>query len=138
MSTCWPALWPAQPGTSSTTLLVLGVSGTTSITSARCQESLRGCTAVNLVSPITLLAPGVAVVVVAQALPETWFVVVHEPQASNPLGALPEIEVRDEQARRAAVLGLQWLPLVGVGDPRLAIRHVLEGHVGRVSPIAEG
>src|SRR5919199_1753912 len=106
MSMCWPALWPSQPGTSNARLLVLGVSGTTSTTSARRQESLRGCTAVTLVPPVALLTPGVAVVVVAQRLPETRLVVVQKPQAPDPLGTLPKVEVWDEQTCRTTVLGL--------------------------------
>ena len=58
-------------------------------------------------------------------------------QAAHPLGALPEVEVRDEQARRAAVLRLERLAVVAERDPRLAARDVLERQVGRVAAVAE-
>src|SRR5215203_783931 len=118
MSTCWPALCPSHSETSSTRLLVLGVSGTTPTTSARRQRVLYSCTDTPLV------APGVAVVVVAQGLPEAEDVVGGELQSPHPLGALPEVQVRHEQASRAAVYRLQGLPVVGVGHPRLAARNV--------------
>src|SRR5919202_428611 len=138
MSTCWPALWPSQPETSRTRLLVLGVSGTTSTTSARRQESRRGCTTAILVSPVTLLAPGVPVVVVAQGLPEARLVAICKPQASNPLCTLPEIEMRDEQTGGTAMLGLEWFLLVGVSHPCLATYYVFDRQVRRVAPITEG
>src|SRR5262245_47596696 len=138
MSTCWPALCPSHPGTSSTRLLVLGVSGTTSTTSARRQSVLDSCTVTSLVSPVALLAPGVSVVVVAQRLPETGDVVGREPETPDPLGALPEVQVWHQQAGRTAVYRLQGLPLVGVCHPRLASRHVLERQVRRVVAVAEG
>src|SRR5918993_3993768 len=103
-------------------LFVRGVSGRVSTTSATRQASLRGAsagTAATSVSPVALLAPGVAVIVVAQRLPETGLVLVYQPQAPHPLGALPEVEVGDEQAGRAAVLRRERLALVGVGDPGL-------------------
>src|SRR5687767_15137615 len=118
-------MWPSHSGTSSSRLLVLGVSGTTSITSARRHRVLRSCTATALVSPVALLAPGVAVVVVTQGLPEAGDVVGGELQPPHPLRALPEVQVRHEQARRSSVLGLEWGAVVCVGHPRLASRDVL-------------
>src|SRR5829696_90131 len=138
MSTCWPALCPSHSETSSTRLLVLGVSGTTPTTSARRQRVLYSCTDTPLVAPVALLAPGVAVVVVAQGLPEAGDVVGGELQSPHPLGALPEVQVRHQQAGRATVYGLQGLPLVGVGHPRLAARDLLQGQVGGVVAVAEG
>src|SRR5215208_5882359 len=137
MSTCWPALCPSHSETSSTRLLVLGVSGTTPTTSARRQRVLYSCTDTPLVSPVALLAPGVSVVVVAQRLPEAGDVVGGELQTPHPLGALPEVQVRHEQAGRAAVYGLQGLPLVGVGHPCLASRNALKGQVGRVVAVTK-
>ena len=57
------------------------------------------------VAPVPLLPPRVAVVVVAVALPEAGLVLQRQRQAADPLRALPEVQVRDEQPRRAAVLG---------------------------------
>src|SRR5215217_450674 len=120
---CWPALCPSQPGTSRNRLFVRGVSGLVSTTSPMRQASLRGASAIS-VSPVALLAPRVAMIVVAEGLPETWLVLGHEPEAPYPLGALPEIEVGDEQAGRTAMLRRERFSFVGVGDPGLAPLHV--------------
>src|SRR5918997_1834783 len=137
MSTCWPALCPSHSGTSSTRLLVLGVSGTTPTTSARRQRVLYSCTDTPLVSPVALLAPGVAVVVVAQGLPEAGDVVGGELQPPHPLRALPEVQVRHQKPRGATVLWGQWLLVVCVGHPGLSPREVLKGQVGSVVAVAE-
>src|SRR5215217_4323446 len=137
---CWPALCPSQPGTSRKRLLVRGVSGLVSITSPMRQSSLRRGVLISaiLVPPVALLAPGVAVVVVAQGLPEAGFVFSDQPQSSHPLGALPEVEVRHEQAGRTAVLGLERLAAVGVSDPGLAACNLIQRQVRGVAAIAEG
>src|ERR687897_1552084 len=90
------------------------------------------------VTPVALLTPWVAVVVVADALPEAGLVLVAEPQAPHPLGALPEIQVRDQQPRRTAVFGLEILALETERHPGLAVQQVLQRQVGRVPTIAEG
>src|SRR6478735_10531192 len=125
MSTCCPARCPGQSGTSRRSVAVLGVSRTVSVTVPTCH-----CT--GSVAPVALLAPGIAVVVVADALPEAGLVVHAEAQPPHPLGALPEVEVRDQEAGGASVLGLEVLPVVADRHPRLAARDVLEGQVGRV------
>src|SRR5215218_5094024 len=73
-----------------------------------------------LIPPVALLSPGVPVVVVAQGLPEARVVVGSKLQPPHPLGALPEVQVRHEQAGRSAVLWLKGLPLVGKSHPSLA------------------
>src|SRR3954451_17145543 len=70
------------------------------------------------VAPVPLLLPGVAMVVVAVGLPEAGLIVVAQLEAADPLRALQEVQMRDEQARRAAMLGLERLAAVLVGDPR--------------------
>src|SRR5207237_9738461 len=72
------------------------------------------------VAPVPLLAPWVAVVVVADALPEPGLVLGAQLQAAHPLGALPEVKVGDEQPGRAAVLGLELLAVEGECRPCLA------------------
>ena len=52
---------------------------------------------------MALLAPRVAVVVVAVALPEAGLVAVAQLQRAHPLGALPEVQVGDDDAHRATV-----------------------------------
>src|ERR1035437_6753541 len=59
-----------------------------------------------------LFLPGVGLVVVAVALPEAPDVVVQELQLADPLGALPEVALRDHQPERVAVLRLQRPALV--------------------------
>src|ERR671917_1906304 len=118
-------------------LFVRGASGRVSTTSAIRQASLRGApagTAATSVSPVALLAPGIAVIVVAQRLPETGLVLVYQPQAPHPLGALPEVQVGDEQACGATVLWGERLAVVGVGDPGFAARDLFEGKVRGVAP----
>ena len=77
-------------------------------------------------------------VVVAQGLPEAGFVFGHEPEAPYPLGALPEVEVRHEQAGRSAVLGLERLAAVGVSDPGLTACDLIQRQVRGVAAVAEG
>src|SRR5215212_9621235 len=137
---CWPALCPSQPGTSRKRLLARGVSGLVSITSPMRQTSFRRGVRVSamLVPPVALFAPRVAVVVVTQGLPEAGFVFSNQPQSSHPLGALPEVKVRHEQAGRTAVLRLERLVVVGVGDPGLTTRDGLQREVRGVAAVAKG
>src|SRR5215213_1216463 len=82
------------------------------------------------VPPVALLAPRVAVVMVAERLPEARLVVVEQPEPPDPLGALPEVDVRDEQAGGAAVLRFAHGAVVGLCDTRSASRNVLERQIG--------
>src|SRR5262245_21345983 len=66
---------------------------------------------------VPLLLPRVAAVVVAVALPEPALVVVEQAQPGHPLGALPEVQVGDQQPSRAAVLGGQRLAVGVPCDP---------------------
>ena len=74
------------------------------------------------VALITLLKPGIPAVVVAERLPEARLVLLREVQPAHPLRALPEVEVRDEQAGGAAVLGLEVVAVEAVDDPRACRR----------------
>src|SRR3954470_17839009 len=126
-SMCWPARWPSHPGTSSVNVAARGVSGAIAATVATRQS----------VALITLFKPGVSAVVVSERLPEARLIGFHEVQPAHPLRALPEIQVRDEQAGGAAVLGLEVVAVVAVDDPRASTRQVLEREVGRVAAVAE-
>src|SRR5206468_940608 len=55
------------------------------------------------VTVVPLLQPRVAQLVVAALLPEPRLVVVEQPDAADPLRALPEVQVRHEHPDRAAV-----------------------------------
>src|SRR5687768_7675283 len=63
------------------------------------------------VTLVPLLAPRVTAVVVAVLLPEAGLVAGEQRQLADPLRALPEVEVRDEQAHGAAVLDGQRPPV---------------------------
>src|SRR4029079_10437419 len=93
--------------------------------------------AARSVAPVPLLVPRIAVVVIAVALPEAGLVLAAKRQAAHPFGALPEVEVRDEEPGRPAVLRRERLALVGVDDPGVPARDVLDREVGRVAAIAE-
>src|SRR4051794_30889166 len=129
MSTCWPARWPGQPATSSTSVEADGVSRITSRTVAARQATMRS------IPLVALLTPGVPAVVVSERLPEARLVVVEHLDPAHPLRALPEVQVRYQQARRPAVLGLERRAVVGVDHPRLAVRDVLDRQVGRVAAV---
>src|SRR5690554_6129627 len=60
---------------------------------------------------ITLFAPWIAVIVVAPALPVARRVARDEADPRQVLGALPEVEIRDERPHGGAVRKAQWLPL---------------------------
>src|SRR5215218_3931451 len=62
------------------------------------------------VTLVALLAPGVAAVVVAVLLPEPGAVPLPQRDSGDPLGALPEVQVRHEHPHRAAVLDRQRFP----------------------------
>ena len=70
---------------------------------------------------VPLFLPGVGVVVVAVALPEAELVVVEELEAPDPLGALPEVALRDEEAERPAVLLLERLPVKRAGQQDIVV-----------------
>src|SRR5262245_41099525 len=113
MSTCCPARWPGHPGTSRTSVVDRGVSATLSTTSA-CRQTRRRAPAragggAASIAVIALLTPGIAVDVIAERLPEARLVVLHESQPADPLRRLPEVEVRDQETRRTAVLRGQRL-----------------------------
>ena len=81
---------------------------------------------------IPLFAPWVAVVVIAELLPEAGGVLQHQVDAANPLGRLPEVQVRDQQSGRPAVLRGKFIASVLVGDPGFAVEQILQRQVGAV------
>src|SRR3954451_2989303 len=85
--------------------------------------------AASSVAAVPLLFPRVTVVVVAVVLPEARLVGVAQLEAADPLGALPEVDVRDEQPGGAAVFRLERLARVLVGNPGLPARQVFERQV---------
>src|SRR5262249_56280785 len=74
--------------------------------------------------------------VVAEGPPEARLVVLHEPQPADPLRRFPEVEVRAQETRRAAVLWRQRLAVEPGRQQALATEQVLERQVGRVPAVA--
>src|SRR4029078_10387077 len=104
-----------------------------------CQRS--GSTTVlpgGSVATVALFAPWVAMVVIAKRLPEARVVLRQQPQSSHPLRALPEVEVRNHQARWAAVGWLQRLSVVRPGDERLAVQDISQRQVRGVATVRVG
>lgn len=85
---------------------------------------------------IPLLGPRVAAHVIAVLLPESRGVPVHQLDAAHPLRRLPEVQVRHDQASRAAVLGEEWLAVVVGRDEVPLPQEIIERQVGRIVGIS--
>src|SRR3954471_15338502 len=85
------------------------------------------------VTLVPLLLPRVAAVVVAVLLPEARLVALHHGDPADPLGALPEVQVRHQHPHRAAVLHRQGLTVELPNHPGLAAGDVLDRQVGGVA-----
>src|SRR6266568_9303240 len=90
------------------------------------------------VAAVPLLAPWVAVHVIAVGLPEAGLVLRHKLQSAHPLRALPEIEMRHQEPRWAAMYGLEWRTIEVEGHPGLTARNVLERQVCGVAAVRKG
>src|SRR5215213_7521818 len=106
----------------------VGVSSRIAATVASCQPSVRAAEAPS-VTVVPLFEPLVAAVVVAEGLPEPGLVPIRDPQAADPLGALPEVARRDHEAGRPAVLRCEGAPVVLPRDEGLVVEHVREREV---------
>src|SRR5262245_1619788 len=78
------------------------------------------------------LAPGVAANVIPVPLPEPGAILRHQLEARDPLGALPEVEMRDDQPHGTPVLGRQRVPVVMRGEDDVVVEERLEREVRRV------
>src|SRR3954447_457344 len=85
-----------------------------------------------------LFLPRVGVVVVAVPLPEAELVVVEELQAADPLAALPEVLLRDEEAERVAVLQLERLAVERVREQDIVVVQDRERDIGGVALLGVG
>src|SRR5689334_20394129 len=90
------------------------------------------------VTLVALLAPRVAAVVVAVLLPEPGAVPLAQRDPADPLGALPEVQVRHEHPHRTAVLDRQRRAVELPDDPGLAAGDVGQRQVGRVARLGRG
>src|SRR5262245_42172267 len=98
----------------------------------------RGVRCTGASSPVTvvaLLTPRVAVVVVAERLPEPALILVREAELPDPLRAFPEVQMGHEEPCGAAVLGRERCATVCDGHPCLAAGDVGERQVGRVPTV---
>src|SRR5438309_6914621 len=91
---------------------------------------------VGLLVGVALFLPGVGVKVIAADLPESRSVDFEELERANPLGALPEVKLRNDEAARAPVLGFEALPVVPEGEEDVVVPKVRERDVGRVALLA--
>src|SRR5689334_19000626 len=73
----------------------------------------------------------------SRRLPEPRLVLVEQPQAAHPLRALPEVQMRNEQPRGPAVLGIERLAVVRERHPCLPSGQILDGDVRRVTAVAK-
>src|SRR5215813_13168430 len=94
-------------------------------------RSATACRRAISVVRVPLLPPWISVVVVAVALPEPWLVVIHQRQAAHPFGALPQVQVGDEQPGRATVFRRQVRAVVAERDPGLSVHEVTDRQVRR-------
>src|SRR3954468_15621752 len=78
-----------------------------------------------------LSVPGVAAHVVAALLPEARLVLCEEANALDPLGRLPGVELRDDEADGAAVLGRDGRAVVQPCEERVLGEEVFNGQVRR-------
>src|SRR3954464_12743301 len=108
----------------------LGASGRPAPSKAPSRGPCGGPFSVTLVP---LLPPRVAPVVVAVLLPEPRLIAVHQRELADPLGALPEVQVGNQQPDRATVLDGQRLPVELPDHPGLAAGDVLERQVRGVA-----
>src|SRR5256886_17249164 len=86
---------------------------------------------------VSLFLPRIAPHMVPVLLPKTGHVLFQELEAAHPLGALPEVEVRHEQAGGPAVLRGEPLPIVLQGDQVVRAVQVAERQVRRGSLLRE-
>src|SRR5262249_14445347 len=77
-------------------------------------------------------------IVIPERLPKTRLILVEQSETANPLGARPEVEVRNQQSRGAAVLGSERLSFIGIDHPRLPTRDVFHRKIRSVATITKG
>lgn len=71
-------------------------------------------------------------VVVAERLPKSRLVVIEQFETSYPFGALPKVQVRNEQPGGPTMFGCEILVVELKGDSGFAVTQVGHGKVGRV------
>jgi hypothetical protein len=75
---------------------------------------------------------------IAQGLPETQALLLLDPKSHDPLRALPEIQMRDDEPGGRAVFGFQGLIVGLIGDERLVVDEVGDRQVRRLEAVGVG
>src|SRR5262249_41531025 len=94
--------------------------------------------AARLVALIPLFFPWLTMIVIPKRLPKTRFIFVEQSETANPLGALPKIEVRNQQSRGAAVLGSERLSFICIAPPHLPPTDAFNRKIRSVTAITKG
>src|SRR4051812_16104896 len=84
---------------------------------------------------VTLLEPGIAVVVIAAHFPKARLVEHREFEPLDPLRALPEIELRHDYAERSAMFPAERLAVPAPRQQHVVGGEIRERHVGRVGVV---
>src|SRR3954452_8006888 len=90
---------------------------------------------ITALEPVPLLLPRIRVVVVVAHLPEAAPVRAHHLELAQELGRLPEVALRHEQPQRRAVVVLERLAGVGVGEQDVVVAQSVERDVGGVAAV---
>src|SRR5262249_60832442 len=89
----------------------------------------------NSLARVPLFPPWTSIVVVSVPFPEPRFVVIQQRDAAYPLGALPEAQMRAEQARGPTVLGRQFGAVIPERDPGLLVHQIAKRQVWRIAAV---
>src|SRR5690242_13884486 len=137
MSMCWPGQCPDQFIGSRMMLFTRLVSVTRACTRPTCHSSLRGVGCAS-VAVIPLLLPGIAIVVISARLPEAGLILGHEAKPPQPLGALPKVEMRDQEAGWASMSRSDWQALVTSRNHSFSSDQIGNRDVRGVAAVAVG
>src|SRR5690348_10894052 len=85
---------------------------------------------------VTLLAPGIAAIVIAALFPEAAAILGDKLDPPDPFRALPEIELGDHRAHRPAMLARQRFALPGMREQRIIIVEIRQGKIRGVVVVA--
>src|SRR6516162_2543207 len=105
-------------------------------TCSSCHSSRRTGWAAVSVAVISLLFPGVAIIVVAKRLPEAGLILFHKTNSPDPFGTFPKIEMRHEQPSWTTMRWWNRQALIPGRDHPLTLNEIRDGDVCCVTPVA--
>src|ERR1700689_7438 len=85
---------------------------------------------------VALLGPGVGMVVIAAHFPKSAPVYVGELDGAHPLGALPCVQLRHDEAQRKSMIGLQIAPVMPMRQHYVVAQEFVVRQIGRVIAVA--